>query len=95
MKPVGWLGNVLLALCSLPLAWQAYRNGNTDVSLLFLWTWLLGELCAFAYALSLTGGLPIALNCAINIFGTSVVMRYRLRPRVRKEQKCTKATKSQ
>ena len=47
---LGWIGSFLFAICALPQAikvWQTRSSG--DLSWLFLWLWLLGELFTVAY----------------------------------------------
>ena len=79
--PSGWAGGWLLALCSLPLAWKAWRTGADNTNRWFMWMWLLGEIFSLAYALTLTGAAPLLLNYAVNIAGIAVVMRFNYFPR--------------
>lgn len=80
MAAIGWIGNFLLATCSIPLAYDAWRRKGSDVSGWFLGMWGAGELLALLYAFSLEGGNPLILNYIVNLAGIAVVARYRLWP---------------
>lgn len=73
---IGFIGNLLLALCSIPLAYRAYREKSIQIDTLFLLVWSLGEILAFIYILSIPNWI-IAMNYIVNILGLAVVWRYK------------------
>ena len=78
---IGVIGSILLAICSLPLAYQAYVLGyvrEMNMPLLILWT--LGEVFSTVYIISI-GDYILLLNYATNIVGLSIVWKYILYPR--------------
>jgi len=76
---IGWIGNLLLATCSLPLAYDAWRRGKSDISAGFLIMWGLGELLALIYGVSLDGSGPLILNYGVNLLGIGVVLWFSAR----------------
>ena len=75
----GWLGNVLLAICCIPQALKAYRNGHSrGISYLFIVCWFIGECLAFYYHCVTSGRYPQIFNYLINICGTSIILWYRI-----------------
>ena len=76
---IGWLGNGLLAICAIPQALKAYRNGHSKgISWMFIICWFFGECLAFTYHLSTSDRIPQIFNYIINITGTSVILYYRI-----------------
>lgn len=67
---LAWFGSIALAICSLPLAWAAwkYQYDDTNVGLLVLWTF--GEI---ALAISYYHDPVLMLNYLTNIAGLAVV----------------------
>jgi len=71
---IGWIGNILFAICGIPQVIKTFRSKSAkDLSLLFLWLWFSGELLSFIYIL--TGDLetgdyhfPLYFNYIVNIF---------------------------
>lgn len=75
----GWIGNLLLAICCIPQAMKAHRDGNSrGISYLFILTWFVGECLAFGYHLNTSDKYPQIFNYIINIGGTSVILWYRV-----------------
>ena len=75
----GWIGNTLLAICSIPQAFKAYKEGNSNgISWLFIITWFFGECLAFYYHAATSDRIPQFLNYIVNIAGTSVILYYKL-----------------
>ena len=83
MEAVGWIGNIALAVCGVPLAVQCLRRGSTSPTLddlnLFLFFWIVGEFSTLAYVISL-GNYPLLLNYAANVVALCVVIKYRWWP---------------
>ena len=75
---VGWLGNLLLAACSIPQGIKCIRNGHSKgLDPLFLWLWYLGEIFAFGYHLQTSGSYPQVVNYTINTLMISIMLYYR------------------
>jgi uncharacterized membrane protein len=66
-----WLGAALLALCGLPLAWNAWRTPETTrgLSWVFLAMWWLGELSMFAGLLRV-----VSWHVLANYFGNVLLI---------------------
>jgi len=73
-ETIGWTGNILFAICGIPQVIKTFRTKSTkDLSFLFLWLWLAGELLTFIYIFmgDLETGtlhLPLYFNYVFNIF---------------------------
>ena len=75
----GWVGNSLLALCAIPQAMKAYKNGHSKgISWLFIIGWFIGECLAFGYHISTSDKIPQIFNYLVNIAGTSIILWYRI-----------------
>lgn len=72
----GWLGNLLLSVCAIPLAIAAWRTKRVDIDPIFLYTWISGEVLGMVYAVSL-GAWPIICNFTINLVCLAIVTYYR------------------
>ena len=68
------LGSVLLAICSLPLAWDALQDSQSakEISGPFLHTWMLGEVFTVIYVIH-QGYWILLINYAVNLLGLAVV----------------------
>ncbi len=70
MTFLGWLGSALLALCGVPLLINT-RFGDK----LFLWLWLLGEICLVVYVGAKPNrDWPLIANYGFNCALVSVVL---------------------
>ncbi|MBN1821872.1 MAG: hypothetical protein JXR31_13490 [Prolixibacteraceae bacterium] len=73
IETIGWTGNILFAICGLPQAVKTWKSKKTeDLSALFLWLWLLGELLTFIYIIIVdirdhTSHFPLYFNYAFNL----------------------------
>ncbi len=73
-ETVGWIGNILFAICGLPQVVKTFRSKSVkDLSVLFLWLWFGGELLTFYYIVVgdlETGSLhfPLYFNYVVNVF---------------------------
>lgn len=78
MKTIGWLGSILLAVCSAPQAYLSWKTESSEgISLSFLLLWLSGELLTFAYVLYKKEK-PLIINYLLNIVFICVILRYKL-----------------
>lgn len=72
-ETIGWIGNILFAICAIPQVIKTFRTKRTaDLSVLFLWLWFVGELLTFIYIFvgdleANTLHLPLYFNYIINI----------------------------
>lgn len=73
-ETIGWIGNILFAICGVPQVIKTYRSKSAkDLSALFLWFWLMGELLTFVYIVvgDWQNGIshfPLYFNYMVNIF---------------------------
>lgn len=73
-ETIGWIGNILFAICGIPQVIKTYRSKSTkDLSVLFLWLWFAGELLTFIYIIigdseTVTFHFPLYFNYIVNIF---------------------------
>jgi len=73
-ETIGWIGNILFAVCGIPQVIKTFRSKSAkDLSILFLWLWLAGELLTLIYIFTddlETGALhiPLYFNYVVNIF---------------------------
>ncbi|WP_340114505.1 PQ-loop repeat-containing protein [Maribellus mangrovi] len=73
-ETIGWVGNILFAICGIPQVIKTYRSKSAkDLSLLFLWLWMSGELLTFVYILigdweTGIAHFPLYFNYIANIF---------------------------
>lgn len=82
MDTIGWLGSVLLALCGLPQAILAIKEGHSKgISWWFLGMWGVGEVLVLVYILPLNQ-VPLILNYAVNIVFVAIILKYKIKPRV-------------
>lgn len=84
LQIIGWLGGLFLAVCGAPLAWEAWRRGEVDRGLnwLFLNLWFWGEVFVLIYV-SPQLLWPLIANYSFNIFLIAIIMRYKKWPRKR------------
>jgi len=82
IEVIGWAGSMLFAFCGAPAAWKCYKDGHTDMSRLFLWMWLMGEVLMQAYVLMKHGfDMPLLYNYWINTVFALVILKYMYFPR--------------
>lgn len=72
---IGWLGNMLLAICGIPLAYEAWKNKTIKINFWFLLVWTLGELLVLVHVIRL-GDYPLILNYVANVLLLFIVWRY-------------------
>lgn len=80
---IGWLGSVMFAICGLPQALKARREGHAEgLDLGFLLLWTGGELCTLYAVLGLsTPILYLIFNYLANLVFLAIVWRYKIWPR--------------
>lgn len=79
---LGYIGNILLSVCALPLAISAIDRGYDKTPRLFLLLWFFGELLACVDAVINVGFYyPLFINYGINIITLLVIFKYHFYPR--------------
>lgn len=78
MAIFGWIGSFCLAVCGMPQALQAWRQGHSDgISPLFVWLWFTGEVSFLIYVPFEVGlDLPILVNLSVNFLVCIVILKY-------------------
>ena len=76
IESIGIIGSILLAVCGLPLAWEALWEKSIDINMRFLYTWTLGELLTLVYV---WGDWILMLNYGFNLLCLIPVWYYRKR----------------
>lgn len=66
MELMGWIGSTLLALCAVPLCWEAVWNKTIDINTVFLGVWTLGEIFCYIYVVDKQDW-PLTFNYFSNI----------------------------
>jgi uncharacterized protein with PQ loop repeat len=78
----GFMSTLCLALCGIPQAYKCFKTGNAKgLSVLFLFSWLVGEILLIPYAIYLDCAIPILINASINLIIVSIIFRYYYFPR--------------
>ena len=80
---IGYIGAALLAICALPQAIFSVKNGHSHgLSLLFLWSWFLGEVFMLYFVIDTVGPQgPLFWNYYINTVLVFIIVYYRHFPR--------------
>lgn len=79
LETIGWIGNVCLAICGVPAAYQAIRTGTTQgLNVPFLLLWTIGECFTFVYVSNLDSA-PLIFNYALNILSCVILCIYKAR----------------
>ena len=82
MEVIGWIGAILFALCGIPQAWKAYKDGHSDgLSWSFLLMWFGGEVLTIAYVLTKSDVAPLLLNYILNLVCLLTMLNYKIFPR--------------
>lgn len=72
---VGWIGSLLLAICAVPQALNAYHNEYCKLDKWFLRFWFWGEVFTLAYVLHRMDW-PLVFNMVVNLICVVTIMRY-------------------
>jgi uncharacterized protein with PQ loop repeat len=78
METIGWISATLFALCAVPAAYEAIRKKTCDISSLFLFMWLSGEITGLVYAYHLES-LPLAFNYVVNTICILILINFNRR----------------
>lgn len=79
-ETIGWVGNIIFAICGVPQVIKTFRTKSAkDLSALFLWLWLVGELLTFVYIVvgDYETGIvhfPLYFNYIVNVFMASYLI---------------------
>ena len=78
---IAWIGSFFLAICSVPLAYQAWKDGHGNgIGWWFLWLWFIGEICLSIYVIPKQDW-PLIFNYVGNSLLITVVIWYKWFPR--------------
>jgi uncharacterized protein with PQ loop repeat len=67
MNIFGWIGSLLLSICSIPQAVQCFRQGHADgMNTSMIWLWGSGMLATFFYVAH-QGDIPLMVNYGFNL----------------------------
>jgi len=76
----GWLGSIFFAICALPQAIKAFKDGHAHgISTWYLILWFLGEICMIAYIWD-RSDMPLMVNYVMNLGFLIVIMKYKFFP---------------
>lgn len=78
MEIFSWTGSILLALCGLPLAIDAVKSKQVNISTMFLLMWGLGEVFTLVYVIYKQEN-ALTFNYVSNIIFLSIVSYYKIR----------------
>lgn len=78
MSNFSLIGSVLLAICGLPIAYEAWKKKESNVNALFLATWLLGELFTWIYVVYRKEWY-LTINYSFNIIFIAIVLYYKFK----------------
>jgi hypothetical protein len=78
MDNLSLIGSILLAVCGLPIAYEAWKKKESNVNALFLFTWLLGEICTWIYVVHKEEWY-LTINYSFNILFIAIVLYYKYR----------------
>jgi uncharacterized protein with PQ loop repeat len=77
----GWIGQMMLLVCSVPQAYMSWKNGNSDgLSKLMIWLWGGGMFFSIFYFISISS-IPAIINYCFNMAVWSIIAWYRYFPR--------------
>ena len=78
---MGWLGNLMLAVCAVPQAWASYKQGHSKgISSGMLLLWGVGTLLALPLQVD-KGIIQAIVNYTFNLMMISIIVYYKLKPR--------------
>lgn len=76
---LGYIGTLLLALCSLPLLIRTIKDGHCrGIDGVFLACWWLGEEAMLGYVSAVTPTYPLVLNYLANVLMVGVIGAYKV-----------------
>jgi uncharacterized protein with PQ loop repeat len=82
VQSIGWIGNLLFALCAVPQVIKTHQEGHSKgLSWGFILMWSVGELLAGIYGYLTEVPLPILLNYLFNFICLLIILSYKLNPR--------------
>lgn len=85
MEAFGIIGSILLGCCAAPEAIYSHIKGRNDNSWTFLLMWFIGEICILIYVIP-KKDIPLIFNYGLNIIFISIIVWYKLYPRVGKNE---------
>lgn len=83
MEIISWIGSLLLAMCGLPLAIEAIKTKQCNISNSFLAMWGLGELFVVIYTVYKNES-ALTFNYISNIVFISILLYYKVKNSIMK-----------
>ena len=81
MEALGWIGGSLLAVCGIPQAIQAMKDGHANgLNWGFIGMWGMGEIFTLAYVFPKLDW-PLLFNYSVNLIFLLPIVFYKLFPR--------------
>jgi uncharacterized protein with PQ loop repeat len=78
METIGYLGGLLLAICSIPEVIRTLKDSRCHLGWPFLSLWFFGEVFMIIYALNLWD-FPLIFNYAFNIVLVSIMLFFKIK----------------
>jgi uncharacterized protein with PQ loop repeat len=78
METIGYLGGLLLAICSIPEVIRTLKDKRCHLGWPFLSLWFFGEVFMIIYALNLWD-FPLIFNYAFNIVLVSIMLFFKIK----------------
>ena len=75
LKTIGWISSMCFMFSGAPAAYEAYQIKGPTVTLLTLFLWTLGEICAIVYVYP-TRDKPLLFNYSVNLLFLSIIWIY-------------------
>lgn len=76
---LGWLGAIALALCGIPAACKAIRDGHArGMSSAFIALWWLGELTMLGHVVLERAGAALVTNYLANVLIVGVIVYFKI-----------------
>jgi|TARA_R110000851_G_scaffold308291_1_gene467112 hypothetical protein len=78
VEVLSWVGSFLLAICGLPIAYEAYKTKTSDISTSFLLLWGFGEIFTFIYVVYKEEN-ALTFNYFSNIIFIGIIVYYKFK----------------
>ena len=85
MNNFSLIGSILLAICGLPIAYEAWKSKSSDVNLPFLLIWLSGEIFTWVYVIYKEEWY-LTINYSFNILFIGIVLYYKFKGKGKKNE---------
>ena len=86
VESFGFVGGIMLSICSVPEAIKSYQEKRCDIGWGMLWLWFGGEIGLLVYE-SKTMALPRLINYFLNLLCIIVLLYYKKYPTLKQVSK--------